>query len=131
MDILNIKDTKMAKKKKIYRYGMRARPWGMGTFPKNDNIIGPDPENKRKESGFWDVILSAQPLSKREISDFELQDLNQEDMATKVNKIAKKVLSIETLETQNRDSADFHDLAVWDIKEALELAYKLGQNNGL
>ena len=40
--------------------------------------------------------------------------------------IAKKVLSIETLETRKLDSLDFHDVAVWRLKKALEAAYRAG-----
>ncbi|MAM33442.1 MAG: hypothetical protein CMH28_00015 [Micavibrio sp.] len=42
--------------------------------------------------------------------------------------IAKKHLSIETLETRNSDSLDFHDVAVWALKEALQEAYEAGLN---
>jgi hypothetical protein len=31
--------------------------------------------------------------------------------------------SIETLETRNSDRLDFHDVAVWAIRSALEAAY--------
>ena len=41
--------------------------------------------------------------------------------------IAKNNLFIKTLETQNSDSLDFHDVSVWAIKKALEEAYKAGQ----
>ena len=43
--------------------------------------------------------------------------------------IAAAILDIDTLETQKRDSLDFHDLAVWSIKEALEAAFKAGQES--
>ena len=45
-----------------------------------------------------------------------------------IAKIAKDSLGLETIETRNSDSLDFHELGVWQIKEALELAYKAGQN---
>ncbi len=35
--------------------------------------------------------------------------------------------SIETLETRNSDSLDFHDVAVWSIRAALEEAFAAGQ----
>jgi hypothetical protein len=35
-------------------------------------------------------------------------------------------LDIETLETRKSDALDFHDLAVWTIRAALEAAYKAG-----
>jgi len=39
-------------------------------------------------------------------------------------------LDIETLEIRNRDHLDFYDLSVWKIKEALEKAYKAGEEKG-
>lgn len=38
-----------------------------------------------------------------------------------------RVLGIETLETRNSDSLDFHDLAVWTVRAALDAAYAAGQ----
>jgi len=44
-------------------------------------------------------------------------------------KIAKQHLRIETLETRKSDSLDFHDVAVWCIKDALEAAYEAGRKS--
>jgi len=44
-------------------------------------------------------------------------------------KIAQTILDLETLEKRNSDSLDFHEIAVWRIKDALEIAYKKGQEN--
>ncbi len=44
-----------------------------------------------------------------------------------VNEIALRILGIETLETRKSDSLDFHDCAVWSIKEALEAAFEAGR----
>jgi len=43
-----------------------------------------------------------------------------------VETIATTVLGLETLETRKGDRLDFHELAVWRIKEALEAAYDAG-----
>lgn len=40
--------------------------------------------------------------------------------------IAKATLQIDTLETRKSDSLDFHDVAVWSVKAALEAAYRAG-----
>ena len=40
--------------------------------------------------------------------------------------IATKHFFIETLETQNSDRLDFHDVAVWAIRAALKEAYAAG-----
>jgi hypothetical protein len=44
--------------------------------------------------------------------------------------IAQKHLGIETLQTRNADSLDFHDTAVWCLKDALEAAFKAGVELG-
>ncbi len=41
--------------------------------------------------------------------------------------IAQNELDIETLETRNSDSLDFHDLSVAAVKRALEAAYEAGR----
>ena len=43
-----------------------------------------------------------------------------------IEKIAREILDLETLETRNMDSLDFHDLAVWEIRKALEAAFNAG-----
>jgi hypothetical protein len=40
--------------------------------------------------------------------------------------IAKEQLHIDSLETRNSDSLDFHDVAAWSVKAALEAAYRAG-----
>ena len=42
--------------------------------------------------------------------------------------LAQEHLSIETLETRNRDSLDFYDVSVWSVKSALEEAYLAGMD---
>jgi len=47
-----------------------------------------------------------------------------------IERIALDLLGLETLQTRKRDRLDFHDLAVWDIREALEAAYTAGFEKG-
>jgi hypothetical protein len=44
-----------------------------------------------------------------------------------LTQIAQKHLDIETLETRHSDNLDFHDVAVWRIKEALQAAFDAGK----
>lgn len=44
--------------------------------------------------------------------------------------IAQRQFRIETLETQNWDRLDFHDVAVWAIRAALEEAFEAGIRAG-
>lgn len=55
--------------------------------------------------------------------------MNQID--TILTLIAQKHLGIETLETRRSDSLDFHDTAVWCLKDALEAAFKAGVELGV
>ena len=41
--------------------------------------------------------------------------------------IALTILGVETLDTRNSDRLDFQELAVWQIKKALEAAYAAGR----
>ena len=45
--------------------------------------------------------------------------------------IAQKQLRIDTLETRHSDRLDFHDVAVWSIRDALEAAFKAGVEVGM
>ena len=46
---------------------------------------------------------------------------------TVITRIAQEVLGLKTLESRRMDDLDFHDLAVWSIREALERAYEAGR----
>ena len=41
--------------------------------------------------------------------------------------IAQRQFHIETLEARNRDRLDFHDVAVWALRAALEEAFDAGR----
>jgi hypothetical protein len=43
----------------------------------------------------------------------------------------RKVLDLETLDTRNRDSLDFHDLSVASIRRAIEMAFEAGYEAGV
>jgi hypothetical protein len=47
-------------------------------------------------------------------------------MKKTIDRIAFVILALETLERRNRDSLDFHELSVNQIKRALESAYLAG-----
>ena len=47
-----------------------------------------------------------------------------------LTQIAQSKLGIETLETRKSDSLDFHDVAVWCLRDALEAAFNAGVEQG-
>ena len=42
---------------------------------------------------------------------------------------ARKMLDLETMETRNRDSLDFHNLSVESIRRVIEMAYEAGRKS--
>jgi hypothetical protein len=55
----------------------------------------------------------------------------QQQLDQLLTNIAQKHLNIETLETRKSDSLDFHDVAVWCLKDALAAAYDAGLQSKL
>lgn len=49
-----------------------------------------------------------------------------EDVMEQISQIAKDYLDLDTLETRNSDSLDFHDLSVWNVRDALLEAFRAG-----
>jgi hypothetical protein len=47
-----------------------------------------------------------------------------------LTQIAQSKLGIETLETRKSDGLDFHDVAVWCLRDALEAAFNAGVKQG-
>ena len=47
-----------------------------------------------------------------------------------LTQIAQSKLGLETLETRKADSLDFHDVAVWCLRDALEAAFNAGVEQG-
>jgi hypothetical protein len=63
-----------------------------------------------------------------------METLNQEIQETFdqiLTQIAQKTLSINTLETRNMDNLDFHEVAVWQIQDALRAAFVAGMEVGV
>jgi len=51
-------------------------------------------------------------------------------VAALLTQIAQSKLRIETLESRRRDSLDFHEVSVWELRDALEAAYNAGIEQG-
>lgn len=58
-----------------------------------------------------------------------LEEIAPRTREEEIASIARRILKIKTLETQNSDDLDFHDLAVWTIREALDAAYEAGRRS--
>lgn len=57
---------------------------------------------------------------------------NQELLQKILTGIAQKnIPGVKTLETRNSDDLDFHDVAIWSIKAALEDAFIAGMTTGM
>ena len=53
--------------------------------------------------------------------------MNAKQRHNLLTQIAQQHLKVETLETRHSDSLDFHDVAIWQIQEALEAAFEAGR----
>jgi len=51
-------------------------------------------------------------------------------MNTKTLSVIAQKLGFQSLETRNHDYLDFRDIAVWQVKAALEAAYQAGLEAG-
>ena len=47
-----------------------------------------------------------------------------------IERIAREVLDIDTLEPRGHDRLDFYDMSVWRIRQAMDLAYEAGRAAG-
>ena len=59
--------------------------------------------------------------------DDPLQDRPAAARDALILEIAQRRFFLETLESRNSDRLDFHDVAVWAIRDALEEAYEAGR----
>lgn len=53
--------------------------------------------------------------------------MTKEDIFTQ---IAQQHLNIETLMERKSDSLDFHEVAVWSVRDALDAAFEAGRKAG-
>jgi len=67
---------------KNYRYGLRSRPFGLGTFPKVERKSYE--ELDKRKTGFYCVIETVSPLSEEDIKRYELVDLSISDNEAKI-----------------------------------------------
>ena len=67
-----------------------------------------------------DLFLAGQRVRQRIVT-------ARHDPVTNKNRVP--ILDLETLETRNSDRLDFHDLAVWEIRDALQAAYDAGRQS--
>ena len=85
--------------------------------------------NKRKSHEFETHTSNQANLEEqiREIYNAEAENSKTDEILTQ---IAKQVGGIPTLERQNLDSQDFHDISVWRLRELLRVSYELGKIHG-
>jgi hypothetical protein len=103
----------------------------------------PHPELPKSEASKSNLIAHNQldsartqskcPFTKRQMRSPKVSTERQKPATTldaELLEIAHRHIDrIETLETRRSDSLDFHDIAVWELKSALEAAYRAGQAN--
>jgi hypothetical protein len=58
-----------------------------------------------------------------------MDDKKEQQRDSQLEEIAKGCLKMKDLKTRMHDGSDFYDLPVWDIKQALQLAYTAGRDS--
>ena len=58
------------------------------------------------------------------------QDKKLVAKAKAISTVALSTLGLKTLDTQNSDQLDFHDLSIGSIRSALDAAYEFGYRDG-
>ena len=53
--------------------------------------------------------------------------MSKELTIEQAEQLAKEHLGIDTLEAQNSDGLDFHEVAVWSIRDLIFAAYEAGK----
>ena len=79
------------------------------------------------QSVIGSCLKSDSLLSNALDSVYNMTEINVEVRDEQLTKLARNYLSIDTLVPRNSDSLDFHDVAVWGIRQAMELAYEAGR----
>lgn len=73
-----------------------------------------------------DEVASSNAIENPTESESEIDAGNDTPLDHLFSQIARKHPFVETLETQNSDSLDFHDVSVWGIKSTLQAAFDAG-----
>jgi hypothetical protein len=55
--------------------------------------------------------------------------MQKRDSFPEIARIARRVLRVSTLERRGTDDADIHEVAVWELREALAAAYAAGRTS--
>lgn len=59
--------------KPVWKYGMRHRPFSIGSQPKGVYRVESDPNGH-----YWDIIVYEHPLQSKDVADYELDELGKE-----------------------------------------------------
>jgi len=91
------------------------------------NLIRPLTQTEAWEDAYYHSAAEAagEDISNPALINWEPYRKQLEDIKV----IAKGLLDIETLETRQADSLDFHEVSVWGVRAALSIAYEAGKQS--
>ncbi len=92
-----------------------------------DQVVGQ--RNIRRAIRTLGWARDARRFVRDHINPNQADDRTPKTRAEILAEIARVHLDIDTLERRNRDRLDFHEVAVWTIREALEAAYEAGRRS--
>lgn len=76
----------------------------------------------------WRRAIATCPAEQPAYAEGVTRCQRQIDVDAELGSIARRTLQIPTLESRKSDRRDFHEVAVWELLNALRLAYRAGQS---
>lgn len=92
-----------------------------------------DPEEAADDPELWEThlsVMNAVDCTRKAANDALNLTQSEAPATAAAKRIARKKLSLETLERRWSDELDFHEHSVWSIRAALEAAYAAGLRDG-
>lgn len=89
--------------------------------------LGPDGDERDARHRLEEALsVETSTLAKRSSTRCNMGDQRRQPLEKIIEGIAREKLGVSTLETRRSDALDFHDVAVWQLRAALEAAYQAG-----
>lgn len=105
-----------------YKYGMRERGYSIGCQPK-EGLLGREDSSNRK---YYDIIVYNRPLTKKECSDYALDDLEEPELNQALAEICEET---GTSKAGIRALIKYYTEGCgWSEESAVEYIYELFEN---
>ncbi len=76
----------------------------------------------------WQQAIATCPVEQPSYAEGVARCQRRINLDAELASIAMRTMDIPTLDTRNSDGLDFHEVAAWELLNALRLAYRAGQS---